>query len=64
MFALHMVTLNRIRQSGYLVFQLLALQVIGVSLPQDQGRQKGFGYAEFEDRQSLIQALSLNDEVG
>ena len=27
------------------------------------GRAKGFGYAEFEDRQALIEALSLNESV-
>ncbi|KAK2146253.1 hypothetical protein LSH36_622g01000 [Paralvinella palmiformis] len=39
------------------------LRVIDVSLPQNDGRQKGFGYAEFEDRESLIEALSMTDEV-
>ena len=37
--------------------------MIDVSLPQNDGRQKGFGYAEFEDRESLIEALSMTDEV-
>ena len=40
------------------------LQVVSVDLPQSQdGRMKGFGYAEFEDRQALIDALSMNDGV-
>jgi RNA recognition motif-containing protein len=34
-----------------------------VRLPNDQGRYKGFGYAEFEDKASLIEALGFNDEV-
>ena len=42
---------------------LLYLQIVNVRLPDDRGRAKGFGYAEFEDRQSLIDALSLHDEV-
>ena len=33
-------------------------------LPQEQnGRLKGFGYAEFADRESLLSALALNNEV-
>lgn len=36
-------------------------------LPQDSrgiaARAKGFGYVEFEDRNSLIEALSLPDTV-
>ena len=34
-------------------------------LPHDQGggRPKGFGYAEFENLQSLLSALELNNEV-
>uniref|UniRef100_A0A8W8MZQ2 RRM domain-containing protein n=1 Tax=Magallana gigas TaxID=29159 RepID=A0A8W8MZQ2_MAGGI len=38
------------------------LKVVNVRLPTDQGRLRGFGYVEFEDRQSLIDALGLNDE--
>ena len=38
-------------------------QLVNIRLPQEQGRMKGFGYAEFEDRESLIDALSLNDTV-
>lgn len=37
--------------------------MVNVRLPTDQGRLRGFGYVEFEDRQSLIDALGLNDEV-
>jgi hypothetical protein len=32
-------------------------------LPIEAGRAKGFGYAEFEDRQSLLDALALNESV-
>ena len=33
-------------------------------LPQDSnGRLKGFGYAEFVDKESLVAALILNNEV-
>ncbi|KAK3105588.1 hypothetical protein FSP39_001213 [Pinctada imbricata] len=39
------------------------LNVLNVRLPSDQGRMKGFGYVEFGDKQSLIDALLLNDEV-
>jgi len=34
-----------------------------VRLPSDGGRAKGFGYAEFEDRQSLLEALSYSEAV-
>ncbi|XP_022805648.1 eukaryotic translation initiation factor 4B-like [Stylophora pistillata] len=38
-------------------------KITEVRLPQDSnGRLKGFGYAEFEDKQSLLAALSLNNE--
>ena len=40
------------------------LQITEVRLPQDSnGRPKGFGYAEFEDKESLLAALILNNEV-
>jgi len=39
------------------------LQVTSVRLPSDGGRAKGFGYAEFEDRQSLLDALTYNEAV-
>jgi translation initiation factor 4B len=40
------------------------LTVKSVRLPKDVGgRLKGFGYAEFEDVQALIKALSLNDQL-
>ena len=32
-------------------------------LPNEAGRMKGFGYAEFEDRQSLVDALAMNSGV-
>ena len=41
------------------------LRIKGVRLPRDgdseTGRLKGFGYADFEDRESLIEALTIND---
>ena len=41
------------------------LRIKGVRLPRDgdseTGRLKGFGYADFEDRESLIEALTMND---
>ena len=37
-------------------------QILSVRLMKDEGgRLKGFGYADFEDRDSLIDALSLTD---
>lgn len=42
------------------------LQVKNVRLPREngeRGRIRGFGYAEFNNRQDLIQALALNNEV-
>ncbi|XP_001641544.2 eukaryotic translation initiation factor 4B isoform X1 [Nematostella vectensis] len=41
-----------------------SVKITAVRLPQDMGggRAKGFGYAEFEDKASLIQALDLNNE--
>ncbi|KFM75123.1 Eukaryotic translation initiation factor 4B, partial [Stegodyphus mimosarum] len=40
------------------------LQVKNVRLPREgeRGRIRGFGYAEFNNRQDLIQALALNNE--
>ena len=41
------------------------LKIKSVRLPRDgdaeTGRLKGFGYADFEDRDSLVEALSMND---
>lgn len=45
---------------------LSPLQISAVRLPREPTnpeRLKGFGYAEFEDIDSLFQALSLNEEV-
>ncbi|XP_023210935.1 eukaryotic translation initiation factor 4B-like [Centruroides sculpturatus] len=43
------------------------LKVTSVRLPREgggeRGRLRGFGYAEFADKQSLIEALSLNNET-
>ena len=44
----------------------LLLQISAVRLPREPSnpeRLKGFGYAEFEDLDSLLSALSLNEEV-
>ena len=39
------------------------IQITEVRLPQDSnGRLKGFGYAEFVDKESLVAALTLNNE--
>jgi len=43
--------------------ELILLQVTSVRLPSDGGRAKGFGYAEFEDRQSLLDALAFSEAV-
>jgi len=39
------------------------LQVVNVRLPTDNGRFKGFGYIQFADRSSLIEALKKSDET-
>lgn len=39
------------------------LQVNDVRLVRDQGRMKGYGYVEFGDKQSLVDALGLNGET-
>lgn len=43
----------------------VVLQITDVRLPQDSGggRPKGFGYAEFADKESLVEALKMNNEV-
>ena len=41
------------------------VQITGVRLPRDgdpeTGRLKGFGYADFADRDSLVEALKMNE---
>lgn len=37
-----------------------AQNVVSIRLIEDDGRPKGFGYVEFGDRQSLVDALNLN----
>ncbi|XP_076813138.1 uncharacterized protein LOC143459759 isoform X1 [Clavelina lepadiformis] len=37
------------------------LAIVHVRLPEENGRFKGFGYVQFEDKQSLIKALEMND---
>lgn len=44
----------------------LCPQISAVRLPREPSnpeRLKGFGYAEFDDVDSLLRALSLNEEV-
>lgn len=44
----------------------LFVQISAVRLPRESSnpeRLKGFGYAEFDDVESLLQALNLNEEV-
>ncbi len=43
-------------------FQQL-IKIIDVRLPQQNGRARGFAYAEFNDRQSLIDALTYNGDM-
>ena len=42
---------------------LCAMQVTNVRLIEEGGRAKGYGYAEFADRQSLVEALSMDETV-
>ena len=44
-------------------FFFFNFQVENIRFPQDQGRAKGFGYAEFFDIDQLKNALALNGEV-
>ena len=39
------------------------LQVERVRLPHENGNFKGFGYIEFSDRNSLLEALKRNEEL-
>ena len=43
------------------------LVFIGVRLPREgderTGRVKGFGYADFEDRESLVKALDMDENM-
>lgn len=38
-------------------------QISNMRLPKDANKIKGYGYVEFEDRQSLIDALSMTNTV-
>ena len=46
---------------------LSSVQITGVRLPRDgdpeTGRLKGFGYADFSDRDSLVEALKMNEHT-
>lgn len=50
-----------------MLFVCVCFQISAVRLPREPNnpeRLKGFGYAEFDDIESLLRALSLNEEVG
>lgn len=38
-------------------------QISNMRLPKDASKSRGYGYVEFEDRQSLIDALSMTNTV-
>ncbi len=40
---------------------IFIFQISNIRFPP--GKSKGFGYCDFDDRQSLIDALNLNDEM-
>jgi RNA recognition motif-containing protein len=40
-----------------------SMQISSMRLPKDANKIKGYGYVEFEDRQSLIDALSMTNTV-
>jgi len=46
-----------------LPISILTRQIVNVRLPEENGRFKGFGYVEFADKLSLIEALKLNEET-
>nr|KAG5707115.1 hypothetical protein BaRGS_011826 [Batillaria attramentaria] len=39
------------------------LEVVNVRLPNENGRQRGFGYVEFKTKESLVDALTLNESM-
>ncbi|ESO86838.1 hypothetical protein LOTGIDRAFT_128337, partial [Lottia gigantea] len=39
------------------------LKFNNVRLPNEGGRLRGFGYVEFDDRESLIEALTMNEAM-
>lgn len=45
------------------VYMIHLLQVINLRLPREGDRLKGYGYVEFEDRESLIDAMNIPDLV-
>lgn len=45
------------------VYMKHLLQVINLRLPREGDRLKGYGYVEFEDRESLIDAMNIPDLV-
>lgn len=60
--------ISQIRPGSYLLMfcNFLRVQISAVRLPREPSnpeRLKGFGYAEFDDVDSLLRALSLNEEV-
>lgn len=56
---------HRVKHDKYYQ-RILFIQISAVRLPREPSnpeRLKGFGYAEFDDVDSLLRALSLNEEV-
>lgn len=49
------------RGSKIMLYVLYFFQVENIRFPQDGNRMKGFGYAEFFDREQLKRALALNN---
>ncbi|XP_076174720.1 eukaryotic translation initiation factor 4B isoform X2 [Ptiloglossa arizonensis] len=45
----------------YLTEFFADMKISNIRLPKDSNKLKGFGYVEFEDRQSLIDALNLSN---
>lgn len=39
------------------------LQILNLRLPRESDRLKGYGYVDFEDRESLINAMNMPDLV-
>lgn len=40
-----------------------SLQITNLRLPREGDRLKGFGYVDFEDRESLVSAMNIADLV-
>lgn len=44
-------------------FILFCQQILSLRLPREGDRLKGYGYVDFEDRESLINAMNIADLV-